>query len=86
MKNQTQQNRFFSRAISLVAIGFWLLVLKTGSSIRFSDKTARIEAEKYASFVLWFNFFSCFANIIPATNGDRSHCLTPIFAIKGMDS
>lgn len=86
MKNQTQQNRSFVRAISLVAIGCWLQVLKTGSSILFSGKTARIKAEKYASFVLWFNFVSCFANMIPATNGDRTHCLTPIFATKGISS
>ena len=52
MKNQTQQNRFFIRAISLAAIGFWRLILKTGSSDLFSDNTARIKAGKYAPFVL----------------------------------
>ncbi|MDO9012880.1 MAG: hypothetical protein Q7U78_13915 [Gallionella sp.] len=52
MKNQTQQNRFFIRAIYLVTIGFWLRILKTGSSLLFSDNTARIETGKYAPFVL----------------------------------
>ncbi|MFZ1547969.1 MAG: hypothetical protein WAT12_12865 [Candidatus Nitrotoga sp.] len=86
MENQTQQNRFFIRAISLATIGFWLLTIKTGSSILFSDKIARIKAGKYAPFVLWFNFFSGFTNIIPGAGGDPSHRLVPVFAAKGMRS
>jgi len=86
MKNQTQQNRLFIRTISLVAIGFLRLPLKTGSSILFSDKTARIEAGKYAPLVLWFNFFSGFAYIISGAGCDRSYCLAPVFAAKGMRS
>ena len=51
MKNQTQQNRFFIRTISLVTIGFWRLILKTSSSLLFSNYTARIETGKYAPLV-----------------------------------
>ena len=42
--------------ISLIALVFGLLTIKSGGSVLFFDGAAREEAGHYVPFVLWFNF------------------------------
>jgi len=46
--------------ISVVAIGFGLLTIKSGGDVLFWSQQAREEAGNYVPFVLWFNFLSGF--------------------------
>lgn len=50
--------------ISLVAVGFGLLTIKSGGAILFGDDAARDAAGNYVPFVLWFNFLAGFAYVI----------------------
>lgn len=50
--------------ISLVAVGFGLLTIKSGGAILFGDEAARDAAGNYVPFVLWFNFLAGFAYVI----------------------
>ena len=50
--------------ISLIAVGFGLLTIKSGGTILFGDDAARAAAGNYVPFVLWFNFLAGFAYII----------------------
>jgi hypothetical protein len=50
--------------ISLIAIGFGLLTIKSGGTILFGNDAARAAAGNYVPFVLWFNFLAGFAYVI----------------------
>lgn len=50
-------------AVSLVAVGFGLLTIKSGGAILFGDTTTRATAGNYVPFVLWFNFVAGFAYV-----------------------
>ena len=50
-------------AVSLVAVGFGLLTIKSGGAILFGDAAARATAGNYVPFVLWFNFVAGFAYV-----------------------
>jgi uncharacterized membrane protein (DUF2068 family) len=50
--------------MSLVAVGFGLLSIKSGGSILFGDGTALIAAGNYVPFVVWFNFLVGFAYVV----------------------
>jgi uncharacterized membrane protein (DUF2068 family) len=50
--------------MSLVAVGFGLLSIKSGGSILFGDGTALIAAGNYVPFVVWFNFLAGFAYVV----------------------
>jgi len=52
--------------VSLLALVFGLMTLKSGSAVLFIDGEARLAAGHYVPFVLWFNFFAGFAYIIAA--------------------
>lgn len=47
-------------AISIVAVLFGLLTLKSGGAVLFTDGPAREAAGDYVPFVLWFNFTAGF--------------------------
>lgn len=49
--------------ISLVAVGFGLLTIKSGGAVLFGDEAALTAAGNYVPFVLWFNFISGFAYV-----------------------
>ena len=49
--------------VSLVAVGFGLLTIKSGGAILFGDATTRATAGNYVPFVLWFNFVAGFAYV-----------------------
>ncbi len=51
-------------AISIVAILFGLLTIKSGGSVIFIDGEARQAAGNYVPFVLWFNFLAGFVYVI----------------------
>ena len=50
--------------ISLIAVGFGLLTIKSGGAILFGNDAARDAAGNYVPFVLWFNFLAGFAYVI----------------------
>ena len=50
--------------VTIVAIVFGILTIKSGGSVLFIDGIAREEAGDYVSFVLWFNFFAGFAYLV----------------------
>ena len=50
--------------ISVVAIVFGLLTIKSGGAVLFIDGADRQAAGNYVPFVLWFNFLAGFAYII----------------------
>lgn len=47
--------------ISIIAVVFGLLTIKSGGSVLFIDGVAQQEAGDYVPFVLWFNFLAGFA-------------------------
>jgi len=47
--------------VSIIAIAFGMLTIKSGGSVLFIDGTARHDAGHYVPFVLWFNFLAGFA-------------------------
>jgi hypothetical protein len=50
--------------VSVVAIAFGLLTIKSGGSVLFIDGAGRAEAGNYVPFVLWFNFLGGFVYLI----------------------
>jgi len=54
------------KTMSLVAILFGLLTLKSGGMVLFTDGAAHQAAGNYVPFVLWFNFIAGFAYILTA--------------------
>jgi hypothetical protein len=50
-------------AVSLLAVGFGLLTIKSGGAILFGDAATRATAGSYVPFVLWFNFVAGFAYV-----------------------
>ena len=50
--------------ISVIAIAFGLLTLKSGGEVLFMDGAGREAAGNFVPFVLWFNFLAGFAYII----------------------
>jgi hypothetical protein len=49
--------------VSLLAVGFGLLTIKSGGAILFGDEATRATAGNYVPFVLWFNFIAGFAYV-----------------------
>ena len=63
--NTTHSNRPIGIwIISLVAILFGLLTIKSGGTVLFVDGPARVAAGNYVPFVLWFNFIAGFFYIL----------------------
>ena len=50
--------------ITIIAVVFGLLTIKSGGSVLFVDGLARIDAGNYVPFVLWFNFLAGFAYLL----------------------
>ncbi len=50
--------------ITVIAVVFGLLTIKSGGSVLFVDGTFREEAGNYVPFVVWFNFLAGFAFLI----------------------
>ena len=50
--------------ITIIAIAFGLLTIKSGGSVLFIDGEARQAAGNYVPFVLWFNFSAGFAYVL----------------------
>ena len=59
-----KQRSLWIWTISLVAVGFGLLTIKSGGAVLFDDGAAHIAAGNYVPFVLWFNFVAGFAYVI----------------------
>ncbi|MCF6354459.1 MAG: hypothetical protein L3J26_05045 [Candidatus Polarisedimenticolaceae bacterium] len=51
-------------AVTIIAILFGLLTIKSGGSVLFIDGEARVQAGNYVPFVLWFNFMAGFAYLV----------------------
>ena len=50
--------------ITVIAVVFGLLTIKSGGSVLFVDGIARENAGNYVPFVLWFNFLAGFAYLL----------------------
>ena len=50
--------------ITIIAVVFGLLTIKSGGTVLFIDGTFREDAGQYVPFVVWFNFLIGFAYII----------------------
>ncbi len=50
--------------ITVIAVVFGLLTIKSGGSVLFIDGIARENAGNYVPFVLWFNFIAGFAYLL----------------------
>ena len=50
--------------LSLIAILFGLLTIKSGGAVLFIDGEARLAAGNYVPFVPWFNFYAGFVYIV----------------------
>lgn len=50
--------------VTVIAIVFGLLTIKSGGSVLFVDGIARKDAGNYVPFVLWFNFLAGFAYLL----------------------
>jgi len=50
--------------ITVIAVVFGLLTIKSGGSVLFVDGIAREDAGNYVPFVLWFNFLAGFAYLL----------------------
>ena len=50
--------------VTIIAILFGLLTIKSGGAVLFFDGVARENAGNYVPFVLWFNFLAGFAYLV----------------------
>jgi len=50
--------------VTIVALMFGMLTIKSGGSVLFIDGPARQAAGNYVPFVLWFNFLAGFAYLL----------------------
>ena len=50
--------------MTVIAVVFGLLTIKSGGSVLFVDGVAREEAGNYVPFVLWFNFLAGFGYLL----------------------
>jgi len=50
--------------VTIIAVVFGLLTIKSGGSVLFIDGPARVEAGNYVPFVLWFNFLAGFVYLL----------------------
>jgi len=50
--------------VSVIAVVFGLLTIKSGGSVLFIDGIARVKAGNYVPFVLWFNFLAGFVYLL----------------------
>jgi len=53
--------------VSIIALVFGMLTIKSGGSVLFVDGPARAAAGNYVPFVLWFNFLAGFAYLLAGT-------------------
>ena len=63
MFNEQNKRPIAFWVISIVAILFGLLTIKSGGMVLFFEGEAHQAADNYVSFVLWFNFLSGFVYI-----------------------
>lgn len=50
--------------VTIIAVLFGLLTIKSGGSVLFVDGIAREDAGNYVPFVLWFNFLAGFVYVL----------------------
>ena len=50
--------------VTVIAVVFGLLTIKSGGSVLFIDGADRVAAGNYVPFVLWFNFLAGFAYLL----------------------
>ncbi|MEN8147062.1 MAG: hypothetical protein ABFR02_05530 [Campylobacterota bacterium] len=50
--------------VTVIAVAFGLLTIKSGGSVIFVDGTERVAAGSYVPFVLWFNFLAGFVYLL----------------------
>ena len=63
MSNQQLKSPISFRVMSIVAILFGILTIKSGGIVLFTDGEAHQAAGNYVPFVLWFNFLAGFVYI-----------------------
>lgn len=60
---KSEKRPFWLWPVTIIAVGFGALTVKSGGAVLFFDGEARIAAGHYVGFVLWFNFLAGFAYI-----------------------
>ena len=50
--------------VTVIAVAFGLLTIKSGGSVIFIDGADRVDAGSYVPFVLWFNFLAGFIYLL----------------------
>ena len=53
--------------VTIIALVFGMLTIKSGGSVLFLAGPARADAGNYVPFVLWFNFLAGFAYLLAGT-------------------
>ncbi|MCK5263530.1 MAG: hypothetical protein KAJ92_07570 [Gammaproteobacteria bacterium] len=64
MSNEQFKRPIAFRVISIVAILFGMLTIKSGGMVLFTEGEAHQAAGDYVPFVLWFNFLAGFVYIV----------------------
>jgi hypothetical protein len=64
IEKKALENRGMTWILSVVAVLFGLLTIKSGGQVLFGDETYRVAAGDYVPFVLWFNFVAGFVYLI----------------------
>ncbi len=57
-------NQVALRIVSVIAVLFGLLTIKSGGSVLFGPESAKLAAGNVVDFVLWFNFLAGFLYVI----------------------
>ncbi len=64
MRREKQTRSIGTWLVSVVAVLFGLLTIKSGGAVLFIDGPDRVAAGSYVPFVLWFNFVAGFFYIV----------------------
>lgn len=69
------------RVMSIIAIVFGILSIKSGGMVLFTEGDAHQAAGNYVPFVLWFNFLAGFVYILAGIGLWRQHSFAPPLAL-----
>jgi len=67
--------------VTIVALMFGMLTIKSGGSVLFIDGPDRQAAGNYVPFVLWFNFLAGFAYLLAGVGLFMQKSWAPLFSI-----
>jgi len=77
MQNRQRKYSLTFRVMSIIAVVFGLLTIKSGGMVLFTEGDAHQAAGNYVPFVLWFNFLAGFVYILAGIGLWRQHSFAP---------